>query len=90
MDIKTLNRELAVSPQIAAADLQAIAAAGYRSVICNRPDGEAGDQPGFSEIAQAAKALGIEAAYLPVESGKVKDEQAQAFGTLMTDRKSVV
>lgn len=84
MDIKTLSRELAVSPQIAAADLQAIAAAGYRSVICNRPDGEAGDQPGFSEVAQAAKALGIEAAYLPVESGKVKDEQAQAFGALMT------
>lgn len=84
MDIKILNQELAVSAQITAADMAAIAAAGYRSVVCNRPDGEAGDQPGFSEIAQAARELGIEAAYLPVESGKVTDAQAQAFGALMT------
>lgn len=84
MDIKALNKELAVSAQITVADLAAVAAAGYSSVVCNRPDGEAGDQPGFSEIAQAAKALGVEAAYLPVESGKVTDEQAQAFGALIT------
>ena len=60
MDIKALNKELAVAAQIAPTDLQAIADAGYRSIICNRPDGEAGDQPGFSEIAQAAQTLGLQ------------------------------
>src|SRR3546814_18993570 len=84
MDIKALDQGLAVSGQIAATDLKAIAEAGYRAGVCNRPDGEAGDQPGFSEIEQAAQSLGMAATYLPVESGKVTDQQAQAFGTLMT------
>src|SRR3546814_8807991 len=59
----------------------------WSSDVCSsdlRPDGEAGDQPGFSEIEQAAQSLGMAATYLPVESGKVTDQQAQAFGTLMT------
>ena len=85
MDIKALNKELAVAAQISPTDLQAIADAGYRSIICNRPDGEAGDQPGFSEIAQAAQTLGLQVRYQPVVSGKVTDEQAAAFGALLTE-----
>ncbi|WP_313301753.1 TIGR01244 family sulfur transferase [Diaphorobacter sp.] len=84
MDFKIINKELAVSPQITAADLHAIAQAGYRSVVCNRPDGEAGDQPGYLEIEHAAQALGLQARYLPVTSGKVTDDEALHFGDLMT------
>lgn len=84
MDIKVLNKQIAVGAQITAADLAAITAAGYRSVICNRPDGEAADQPGFGEIARAAETLALKTAHLPVTSGKVSDEQAHAFGALMT------
>jgi sulfide:quinone oxidoreductase len=79
MQPKTLTPELAVSPQIATADLPAIAAAGFRSVICNRPDGEGADQASFPEIEAAAKAAGLEVAYLPVVSGRVSDEDAAAF-----------
>ncbi|MFT3803626.1 MAG: TIGR01244 family sulfur transferase [Burkholderiaceae bacterium] len=85
MDMRPLTAEVAVGPQVTATDLPAIAAAGYRSLVCNRPDGEAPDQPGFREIERAAQALGLQASYLPVESGKVTDEQAQAFGRLMTE-----
>jgi sulfide:quinone oxidoreductase len=83
MDIKTLTGELAVSQQIAASDLHAIKAAGFRAVVCNRPDGEGSDQPNFSEIEAAARELGIEAHYLPIESGKVGDVQTAQFGKLM-------
>jgi sulfide:quinone oxidoreductase len=83
MDIKKLTAKLAVSQQIAASDLHAIKAAGFRAVVCNRPDGEGPDQPSFSEIEAAARALGIEAHYLPVESGKVGDGDAVQFGELM-------
>jgi sulfide:quinone oxidoreductase len=83
MDIKKLTAELAVSQQIAASDLQAIKAAGFRAVICNRPDGEGADQPNFSEIEAAAREQGIEALYLPIESGKVGDADAARFGELM-------
>lgn len=83
MDIKKLTAELAVSQQIAASDLHAIKAAGFRAVVCNRPDGEGSDQPNFSEIEAAAREQGIETYYLPIESGKVGDGEAAQFGELM-------
>ena len=46
MQIVPLDDRFASAGQITPDDLAAIAAAGYRSIICNRPDGEGGpDQP---------------------------------------------
>lgn len=83
MDIKSLTAELSVSPQIVSADMRAVAQAGFRSVICNRPDGEGADQPVFGEIELAAIEHGLQVRHLPAESGKVTDEQGTAFGALM-------
>ncbi|MGG1947532.1 aminotransferase class V-fold PLP-dependent enzyme [Trinickia sp. NRRL B-1857] len=79
----TASSGFAVSRQIAPADLKAIRNAGFRSVICNRPDGESPDQPAFEEIAAAARELGIEARYLPIEPGENGDAQVDAFGALV-------
>ncbi len=74
------------SGQVQPEDLKAIRNAGFRSVICNRPDGESADQPGFAEIEKAARELGIEARYLPVAAGQpIGDEQAEAFGALLDE-----
>ena len=83
MDIKNLTPNLGVSAQILASDLPALADAGFKSLICNRPDGEGPDQPSFAEIAQAAGRLGLQASYLPAETGKVRDEDGRAFGALL-------
>lgn len=83
MELKTLTPELAVAAQINAADLADIAGAGYRTLICNRPDGEGNDQPLFAELEAAARVLGVVMHYLPAESGKVTDEQGRQFGALM-------
>jgi len=80
MDIKQITDHLAVSGQITADDPDPIKQRGFRSLIVNRPDGEGPDQPTFPEIDAAAKAVGLEARYLPVESGKVTDSDAKAFG----------
>ena len=85
MDIRSLTGELSVSPQIAPADLAALAATGFRSIVCNRPDGEGADQPLFSELERAAEACGLQARYLPAESGKVSDEQGTEFAALMAE-----
>ena len=82
MDIRPIERSLSVAPQITATELAELKLAGYRAIICNRPDGEGADQPLFAEIAYAAQAVGLEAHYLPAESGKVSDEQGIAFGKL--------
>ncbi|MDJ0822395.1 MAG: TIGR01244 family sulfur transferase [Paracoccaceae bacterium] len=85
MDIRKLNDDIAVMPQLTPDQMQELADKGYRSVICNRPDGEGADQPTYDEIAKAAKKAGLEARYLPIVSGKVQDDDAQAFGALLRE-----
>jgi sulfide:quinone oxidoreductase len=85
MKIKALTAGLSVSPQIVEADLQEIRDSGFRSIICNRPDGEGADQPTFVEIAAAAEKAGLAARYLPIVAGKVGDDDAQAFDRALAD-----
>ena len=85
MDLKKITDKVSVSPQITAKDMEAIKAAGFRAIICNRPDGEGADQPSFEEIETAARNAGIEARYVPVTSGMVKDEDVSAFSAALKD-----
>ena len=80
MNIRKISDSLSVSPQISASDVAQIAVDGYRAIICNRPDGEAADQPLFEEIEDAAQQVGIEVKYIPITQGKVRDDDAEAFG----------
>lgn len=85
MQPRSLTPELSVAPQIEVADVATLAAQGFRSIVCNRPDGEGADQPAHEEIARAAQAAGLRLHYLPVESGKVDDATARQFGALMDE-----
>ena len=85
MDIRKIDDGLSVSPQLQLDELAAAKAAGFNSVICNRPDGEAADQPGQEEMAARAAELGLEFRYLPVTPGIVTEETAQAFRTALTE-----
>ncbi len=83
MTLHTLSPTVSVAPQITADQIAGLAAAGFRAVICNRPDGEGADQPNYAEIERLCTEHDIEAAYLPVESGKVSDADAAAFARLL-------
>ena len=85
MELKKITDKTTVSAQITAADMDAIKAAGIRAIICNRPDGEGVDQPSFEEISAAAKAVGIEACYVPVQAGMVRDGDVAAFSAALKD-----
>ena len=85
MELKKITEKVTVSQQITANDIAAIKEAGFRAIICNRPDGEGADQPSFEEIEAAAKAAGIETRYVPVKSGMVTDEDVAAFGTALKE-----
>jgi sulfide:quinone oxidoreductase len=85
MDIREITEELSVAPQIHAPEVTAIAAAGFRAVICNRPDGESSDQPCCQDIEAAVKAAGMEWRMQPVRSGGVTQADAAAFGALMAE-----
>lgn len=69
LQIRKINERISVAPQIAAKDLQAIADAGFTSVMCNRPDGESLDQPPIAELEAAAKDAGLDFFHIPVSGG---------------------
>jgi sulfide:quinone oxidoreductase len=85
MDIRKITDEISVSPQICCEDVAGIAAAGFRAVICNRPDGESSDQPCCSEIEEAVKASGLAWRSQPVRSGGVTRDDVQLFAALMAE-----
>lgn len=73
MEIRRINDDIAVAPQIEAAHVREIAAAGFRSIVCNRPDSEDGAVP-HDGIQEAAKAAGLEFRFIPVVSGAITDD----------------
>jgi sulfide:quinone oxidoreductase len=79
MNPRAITPSLFVGGQITAADVEALARRGIRSILCNRPDGEEPGQPDFAEIAAAARAAGVEVRHLPI-IGAPSDEAAAAFG----------
>jgi len=64
-----IDDEVSVAPQIGEGDLPAAAAAGFRLVVNNRPDGEAPDQPPGAAIEAAARAAGLDYVAIPVAGG---------------------
>ncbi len=85
MESRKISEALSVSPQIAIADVAEIKRLGFRSVICNRPDGEGADQPSFDEIKAEAEAAGLVTRYIPIVAGKVRDEDAADFGRALDE-----
>ena len=69
MDIRPITPDYAVSPQIAPEDLAAIRAAGFTTVINNRPDAEIPADLNSDTMARAAAAAGLVFVANPVIGG---------------------
>jgi sulfide:quinone oxidoreductase len=82
MEISKLNEAFSVAAQIGPKDIPVIAAMGFKSILCNRPDGESPDQPLFEAVEAGAKLLGLTAAYLPVRPAGPAASDAAEFGRL--------
>ncbi len=80
-----IDPDFSTSSQIAIEDLADFKAAGFRSVICNRPDNEDGNaHPDHHRIESEAKRLGLEFAYLPVAPGQMNDGHVAEFKAIMS------
>ena len=66
LDLRQITDRVSVSPQIQPEDVAALKAAGFTTVVNNRPDGESPDQPGHAEIAAAAEAAGLRYEHIPL------------------------
>jgi uncharacterized protein (TIGR01244 family) len=85
MDIRPLTDGYAVSPQIAAEDAAAIAAAGFKVVICNRPDGEVPAEFQASEIRKAVEAAGMTFVLNPVVGGAITQDNVSTQATAIDE-----
>ena len=79
VEIKQVTDEFSISAQLSLEDVPRLAALGVKSIICNRPDGEAADQVNVSEIQAAATEAGLEMVYLPVTAGSFSDVDVSGF-----------
>ncbi|AZO24231.1 MULTISPECIES: TIGR01244 family sulfur transferase [unclassified Mesorhizobium] len=86
MEYRQISDDYSVSGQIQPEDIAAIKDAGFRSVICNRPDNEQPGQPSADSVKAAAQAAGLAFRYIPVISGQITmnnvEDQAEALDEL--------
>jgi sulfide:quinone oxidoreductase len=85
MDIRKINDSISVAPQISPDDMTAIAELGFKTVINNRPDGEAPDQAPAARMEEAARAAGLAYRFVPVISGQLTRDNVDEFAATMAD-----
>lgn len=89
-ELKPISPSLSVSGQVFPSAMASLADAGFRMVICNRPDGEVAGQPTAEEMAQAAEEAGLEFRYIPIVPGEFTRGAAEAFATARREARGKV
>jgi len=86
MEYRQISEDYSVAGQIQPEDVAAIKEAGFKSVICNRPDNEQPGQPSADSVKAAAEAAGLTFRFIPVISGQITmenvEDQAEALDEL--------
>lgn len=85
MIIRNLTVNLAVADQLTLDDLDAVKDAGYKAVVCNRPDEEGEPHAEAEAMAKKANALGLEFRYLPVNSGNITETDVEQHAAVLAE-----
>lgn len=84
LTVQRVSESVSVAGQLAPESMAEAAAAGFRSVINNRPDFENGPTQATSAgIEAAARAAGLEYAFLPVASNYQSEAEIARFRELI-------
>jgi uncharacterized protein (TIGR01244 family) len=84
-DIRRVTEAFAVAPQINEEDVAQIEAAGFKTIVANRPDGEGGvDQPRMGAIRAKAESLGLAFVALPF-SGAPTPEVVERMSNILNE-----
>jgi len=83
--IRQINESISVAPQIAVEQVAEIAAAGFKTIVNNRPDDEDAGQPSGDAIRAAAEAAGLKYVSIPVTHAGFSHPQIDAMTQTLTD-----
>lgn len=74
-----LTETVSVAPQIAPADCVVASAAGFTTIVNNRPDSEVAGQPSAAAMRAAAHAAGLRYADIPIDQSGFSMPQISAM-----------
>lgn len=77
--IRKIDEKISVAPQIAPEQVADLAAAGFRGVVNNRPEGEELGQPTGDAVRAAAEAAGLSYTAIPVTHAGFSATQVEAM-----------
>jgi uncharacterized protein (TIGR01244 family) len=80
-----LESRLSVTGRLDRADIEALARAGVRTIINNRPDGEDPGQLPAAEARRAAEAHGISYHHIPITAASLSRADVDAFAATLRD-----
>lgn len=84
VSLQPIAQDVYAAPQLTPEAMAAAAEAGFKAVMNNRPDMEGGpEQPASAAIEAAARAAGLEYAYLPVSGGYQSPEEIARCAELL-------
>ena len=84
LPFRPVSNDISVAPQLGPESMAEAAAAGFRSVINNRPDFEGGpSQPTSASVEAAARAAGLDYAWLPVAPNVHSAAEIARFAELL-------
>jgi uncharacterized protein (TIGR01244 family) len=85
------TNQFSTSPQLTVEQIAEAAALGFKTIINNRPDGEAGaEQPLSSDLAREAAKHGISYHHIPVISGQMTQDNVIAMKQLLAQAQAPV
>ena len=79
MTIYRLSETCAVAGQIQPDDVAALAQDGYRTIVCNRPDGEELGQPTSADVATQCATHGIAFHHIPIDRSGLTMDMVEQF-----------
>lgn len=82
MELRKVDANFAVAPQMQPEELAGLAAEGFTAVICNRPDGEEPGQPPLDEMRRMAQEAGLAFHHIPVAGGLFPPAAVAAFAAV--------
>lgn len=85
MQIEFIAENIAVSPQITVDNIASLKQQGFKTIICNRPDGEEPGQPSFAEIEAACTQNDLKAVYIPIINGPISYTAVNEFKQCLAD-----